>query len=363
MLKLKFIMNVCILGNGLTSLTLAKSLVNKGICVDIISNKKKDKINFNRTIGISKINLDFFNREILDINKLSWDINKIEIYSENLNYERILNFQNDNQKLFSVIRNHELMDHLSKKLKRDKLCKFKKNLINQNILKRGYDLIINCEYSNFITKKYFLKRITKKYNNIAYTTVIKHSEVDNDKAIQIFTSKGPLAFLPISKFETSVVYSVKGNQKINFKDLIRFYNRFYNILHINNFSQFELQMSNLRNYYHDNILAFGDLLHKIHPLAGQGFNMTLRDIKIFSEIIQKKINLGLPLNISVIDEFEKKSRHINYIFSNGIDFIYEFFNFERKTKSKILSKTIKFFGSNSDLNKKFIKIADNGLLF
>ena len=356
-------MNVCILGNGLTSLTLAKSLVNKGICVDIISDKKKDKINFNRTIGISKINLDFFNREILDINKLSWDINKIEIYSENLNYERILNFQNDNQKLFSVIRNHELMDHLSKKLKRDKLCKFKKNLINQNILKRGYDLIINCEYSNFITKKYFLKRITKKYNNIAYTTVIKHSEVDNDKAIQIFTSKGPLAFLPISKFETSVVYSVKGNQKINFKDLIRFYNRFYNILHINNFSQFELQMSNLRNYYHDNILAFGDLLHKIHPLAGQGFNMTLRDIKIFSEIIQKKINLGLPLNISVIDEFEKKSRHINYIFSNGIDFIYEFFNFERKTKSKILSKTIKFFGSNSDLNKKFIKIADNGLLF
>ena len=45
MLKLKFIMNVCILGNGLTSLTLAKSLVNKGICVDIISNKKKDKTN------------------------------------------------------------------------------------------------------------------------------------------------------------------------------------------------------------------------------------------------------------------------------------------------------------------------------
>ena len=155
-------MNICILGNGLTSLTLAKSLVNKGICVDIISNNKKDKTNFDRTIGISKINLDFFNKEILNINKLSWNINKIEIYSENLNYERILNFQNNNQKLFSVIRNHELINHLSKKLKRDKLCKFKKNLINQDILKRGYDLIINCEFSNFITKKYFFKRIKKK---------------------------------------------------------------------------------------------------------------------------------------------------------------------------------------------------------
>ena len=132
-------MNVCILGNGLTSLTLAKSLVNKGICVDIISNNKKYKTNLDRTIGISKINLDFFNKEILNINKISWNINKIEIYSENLNYERILNFQNNDQKLFSVIRNYELINHLLKELKKNKLCKFKKNLINQDILKRGYD--------------------------------------------------------------------------------------------------------------------------------------------------------------------------------------------------------------------------------
>ena len=49
-------------------------------------------------------------------------------------------------------------------------------------------------------------------------------------------------------------------------------------------------------------------------------------------------------------EFEKKSKHSNYIFSNGIDFIYEFFNLERKVKSKILSKTVKFIGKNSHLN-------------
>ena len=122
-------------------------------------------------------------------------------------------------------------------------------------------------------------------------------------------------------------------------------------------------MSNLRDYHHGNVLAFGDLLHKIHPLAGQGFNMTLRDIKILSEIIQEKLNLGLPLNVSVNEEFEKKSKHINYIFSNGIDFIYEFFNLESKSKNKILSKTVEFLGKNSNLNKKFIKIADNGFLF
>ena len=356
-------MNVCILGNGLTSLTLAKSLVNKGINVEIISNKKKKKIYCDRTIGISKINLDFFNKEILNINKLSWNINKIEIYSENLNYKKILNFQNNGKNLFSVLKNNELIDYLTKKLKKDKLCKFKENLIHKNILTQNYNLIINCDFSNFITKRFFFKRLIKNYDDYAYTSIIKHSKVVNNKAVQIFTSRGPLAFLPISETETSVVYSVKGNQEIDFKKLIRFYNKFYNILHISNFSRFKLQMSNLRDYHHDNVLAFGDLLHKIHPLAGQGFNMTLRDIKILSEIIQEKLNLGLPLNVSVNEEFEKKSKHINYIFSNGIDFIYEFFNLESKSKNKIFTKTVEFLGKNSNLNKKFIKIADNGFLF
>ena len=62
---------------------------------------------------------------------------------------------------------------------------------------------------------------------------------------------------------------------------------------------------NLRSYYHKNILAFGDLLHKIHPFAGQGFNMTIRDIKIFDNIIQKKINLGLPIDNLLMKNLKK----------------------------------------------------------
>ena len=48
----------------------------------------------------------------------------------------------------------------------------------------------------------------------------------------------------------------------------------------------------LRNYIHKNILAFGELIHRIHPLAGQGFNMTIRDIKSLSNIIDQKLYLG-----------------------------------------------------------------------
>ena len=37
--KIKFIMKVCIIGDGLVSLTLAKALVNKDICVDVFYNQ------------------------------------------------------------------------------------------------------------------------------------------------------------------------------------------------------------------------------------------------------------------------------------------------------------------------------------
>ena len=72
-------MNVCVLGNGLTGLTLAKTLVNQGISVDVFSSKNNSKKDFNRTLGISKANLEFFNQEVLNIKKIAWDIKKIEI--------------------------------------------------------------------------------------------------------------------------------------------------------------------------------------------------------------------------------------------------------------------------------------------
>ena len=120
-------MKLCILGGGLTGLSLAKSLVKKGLSIDIFLNKKKADFNRSRTIGISNDNLMYFNKEILDVKKLFWDIKKIEIYSDNLRNERILNFENNSKTVFAIIRNYQLQSKLLKSLKKDNLCKFKQN--------------------------------------------------------------------------------------------------------------------------------------------------------------------------------------------------------------------------------------------
>ena len=58
--KIKNNMRVGILGDGLTSLTLAKAFVNMNINVEVYSEKKKQIIDQSRTIGITKSNLGFF---------------------------------------------------------------------------------------------------------------------------------------------------------------------------------------------------------------------------------------------------------------------------------------------------------------
>ena len=356
-------MRVCILGVGLSSLTLAKALVNLNIHVDLISQKKNIKINENRTIGISENNIEYFNNNIINIEKIIWKLKKIEILSENLNDEKLLIFEDNKKYLFSIIKNFKLFEILEKNLLKNKFFKKinKKNFVNLN---KDYNLIINTDFNNLVSKKYFSKKIIKKYNSLAYITVLEHDKITNTVATQIFTKKGPLAFLPISNYETSIVFSINSSnikREENLKDLINNYNFKYKIKKIHNIETFELKSLSLRSYYDSNVLAFGDLLHRIHPLAGQGFNMTLRDIKIISGIIKKKIDLGLPIDSSINHEFQNKTKHKNFIFSNSIDFIYELFNLERKSKNKIISKSIQKIGNYSSINKLFREIANKGI--
>ena len=356
-------MKVCILGSGLTSLSLAKTLVQLGIQVDIFSKRKKKNFNKVQTLGISKSNIEFFNKNILNINKQLWNINEIEIYSENLKNEKILKFGSKNQQLFFTIKNSELFNNLFVQLNKNKLVKFKNNFNYHNFKKDDYKLIFNCENNNLISKKFFYKKLNKNYNSSAFTTIIKHKKIlNNFVASQIFTKIGPIAFLPLSETETSVVYSVKSKQKIDLNNLIKKYNTKYEIHRIENSIIFDLKSSSLRFYYHENILAFGDLLHRLHPLAGQGFNMSIRDIKEIYTLVKLKIDNGLDLDKSILSDFENITRHKNFLFSNGIDFIYEIFNFENKINNNIFSRSIKFFGNNKIVNKFFTKYADNGII-
>ena len=356
-------MKICIIGTGLTSLTLAKTLVNLGLKVDLFLNDEQNIYDKSQTLGISASNIEFFNKNILKINHLLWGINNIKIFSENLKDEKILDFKNENKQLFFIVKNSELFSYLLSKLKKNKLLNIKRNK-KANISNEDYNLIINTDFKNSINKKFFFNKFIKNYNSYGHVTIIEHKKIfKNNTAVQIFTENGPIAFLPISQNQTSVVYSAKGIKKIEKSKLDHLIKKNFKTNYIKKIydpKSFELKSIDLRTYHYKNILAFGDLLHRLHPLAGQGFNMTIRDIKALYEIINYKINLGIQIDASTCVEFEKKVKPQNYLFSNGIDLIYEFFNIENKIKTSLISRSVKFLGKNKSLNKFFTKVADTG---
>ena len=346
-------MNICLLGNNLTNLVLANILLKKKINVDIISQAKPTLLtNTVRTIAISNENYKFLKENIKGVSNLGWPTEKIKIYSDKNKSSELFEFKNNNQKNFYLLKYSALYNLM----KKNKFLKFiqLKNYNLDVIRKLNYDLIINSEQNNPITKKYFQKKIEKNYKSLAHTAIIDHKKIENKIATQIFTKKGPIAFLPLSNNQTSIVFSnnsTKLMDKLSLLQIINKYNRQYKINKISAVESVGIKFLVLRDYIFKNILSFGDLIHKVHPLAGQGFNMTIRDIKSLSNILDENIKLGINDGEIIAQKFQEKNKHLNFIYGLGIDTINTFFNFDSKLKNNLSEPIFKLLKGNKILNK------------
>ena len=349
-------MKITLIGKTLTSLVLAYVLASKKISIEIISKNEIKPYISSRTLAISKNNFEFLNK-ILNKKIKSWKASKIKIYNEKFDDGSLIEFENEKIELFNLVKYSDIYNIFKNEIYKNNFIKVRQKISNNS------SLIINTDINSYLSKKYFFKKINKNYRSFAYTGIIEHKKIKNLVAYQIFTKSGPLAYLPISNNKTSIVYSYNGKKNINsqeIKKILNKYNMKYQITKIYDIEKYKIKFSVLRNYFYKNILAFGDVLHKVHPLAGQGFNMTIRDIITLSKIIDSKIDLGLDVDASVALEFEKKLKHTNYIFSSGIDFIYEFFILDNKVNNYLSKPIFKFLNYSNILNKKSIFFADKG---
>ena len=132
-------------------------------------------------------------------------------------------------------------------------------------------------------------------------------------------------------------------------------------LKIFNIQSYPIHLKLQSNYYKKNNLVLGEGLHSMHPIAGQGFNLILRDIKKLNEIIKKTLNLGLHLkNSFVLRDFCNLRKPENILFSLGIDFTHSLFKKNKHLEpfKKILIKNI----GNYESIKKISKIiSDKGI--
>ena len=91
--------------------------------------------------------------------------------------------------------------------------------------------------------------------------------------------------------------------------------------------------------------------------------MSLRDIANLVDIIDEKAELGFEIDSSILEDFERKTKSSNLVFSSSIDFIYEFFKFDNKFKNNFSKKIFDYVNNQTILNKYLKNSADRGLIF
>lgn len=133
-------------------------------------------------------------------------------------------------------------------------------------------------------------------------------------AFERFTTSGPIAFLPIGDNEYSVVWSVEPDQV---EDILALSEREYcaqlqtafgssvgTILSSSKQQAYPLALIKAKSMVHNRVALVGNAGHTVHPIAGQGFNLGLRDIAVLVDNIKQSVK-----NQQDIGSFERLNQY------------------------------------------------------
>ena len=150
----------------------------------------------------------------------------------------------------------------------------------------------------------------------------------NNVAYERFTDQGPIAFLPMTHNRCSLVWTVPGKQAdelmelgdADFLQLLqqRFGFRLGQLQKVGKRQAYPLKLIESTQVVRNRVVIVGNAAHSIHPVAGQGFNLALRDIAILTELISTAEDAGdSKLLQSYVEQREDDARRV-YRFTDGL---------------------------------------------
>ena len=370
---------ICIIGNGLTGLTTALILGKLNLDVHLIAAPNKKRRRDIRTTAISESNykglIGFIGKKN---SKIFFESKEIDLYKEHSKeIKHFMNLSNKHKNLMFLFQNEILKKLIQRKINTYKNLKiFNKKVSEIDVEKNkvffanknfSYDAIFVCTGSKSeIIQNIFKDRfIERKTDEIAFTSIVNHSSnIINAK--QFFLKEGPMAILPLNKNKFSFVWSVgsKFKNKNAAPIIIKKLKEILKIqgdLRISKIDCFPISFKFRSSFNKKNILVLGEGSYNVHPVAGQGFNLILRDIFYLNRKINEYIKNGIQIKDSLfIDEYLKQRKPENLLFGLGINFINNFFKFNKITEpiKKVILKDINKFNILKDIS---LRVSNKGI--
>ncbi|HHL2560574.1 TPA: 2-octaprenyl-6-methoxyphenyl hydroxylase [Yersinia enterocolitica] len=135
------------------------------------------------------------------------------------------------------------------------------------------------------------------YQQIAVIANVTTSELPNGRAFERFTRNGPLALLPMSQGRSSLVWchAKEDRAQVDSWDDARFLAelqrafgwRLGKMLHAGKRHSYPLQLLTATRHVSHRLALVGNAAQTLHPIAGQGFNLGLRDVMSLAETIAR----------------------------------------------------------------------------
>lgn len=171
-----------------------------------------------------------------------------------------------------------------------------------------------------------------QYHQTAIITTVSTSKPHNHVAYERFTEQGPLAFLPLTEGRCSVVWTQPDDQVDEIMSLQdepftqqlqqRFGHRLGRITRVGKRHAYPLKLLHTTEQIRPRLAVIGNAAHTLHPIAGQGFNLGLRDVATLAQVIvdghQEKQDIGEFALLQRYSQWREKDQHNTIIFTDNI---------------------------------------------
>jgi 2-octaprenyl-6-methoxyphenol hydroxylase len=164
-----------------------------------------------------------------------------------------------------------------------------------------------------------IQSVRWRYPQVGIVALVGHQRSHAGRAVQHFLPSGPFAILPLTGNRSCITWTEEEDkarailalEQRGFRQEIdrRFDYRLGDVTEVGARGVWPLDMHLARALIGKRLALIGDAAHTVHPIAGQGLNLGLRDVAALAEVVADAARLGLDIGMTtVLERYERWRR-------------------------------------------------------